>query len=68
MGIKGFSGPVFFDEFGMRHFNVGVLLVSGTGSGFDLEKTSPAVDLAIEHVNQIYLRQHNIVLDKVQSR
>jgi len=63
-----FDGPAYLDQWGMRHFNVGVLLVSGTGSGFDLEKTSPAVDLALDYVNQVYLRPHRIVLDKVQSR
>ncbi|CAL8115018.1 unnamed protein product [Orchesella dallaii] len=49
------------------HYNVGVLLVSGTGSSFDLEKCSPAVDMALDIVNQAYLRPHKIFLQKIQK-
>lgn len=57
-----------YDTSHFTHFNVGVLLVSGTGSSFDLEKCSPAVDMALELVNQIYLRPHKIFLHKIQKR
>lgn len=55
-------------EQGFTHYNVGVLLVSGTGSSFDLEKCAPAVDMALETVNEVYLRPHKIRLNKVQNR
>ena len=57
-----------FDNTGFAHYNVGVLLVSGTGYGFDLEKCSPAIDMALDYVNQVFLRPHRIHLDKVQRR
>jgi hypothetical protein len=60
--------PAFYDEFGFRHYNVGVLLVSGTGMSFDTEKISPAVDMALDIINNVYLKPHKIVLDKVQKR
>ncbi|ODM94989.1 Atrial natriuretic peptide receptor 1 [Orchesella cincta] len=56
-----------FDTSEFTHYNVGVLLVSGTGSSFDLEKCSPAVDMALDIVNQAYLRPHKIFLQKIQK-
>lgn len=58
----------FYWDNEFTHYNVGVLLVSGTGSSFDLEKCSPAVDMAIDTVNDIYLRPHKIMLHKVPGR
>jgi hypothetical protein len=55
-------------ETGFTHYNVGVLLVSGTGSSFDSEKCSPAVDMALDIVNEVYLRPHKIKLHKVTRR
>ncbi len=55
-------------EQGFSHYNVGVLLVTGTGSSFDMEKCAPAVDMALQTVNEIFLRPHKIRLNKVQNR
>lgn len=54
------------DEF--RYYNVGVLMASRLDSPFDLERCGPAVDLALEDVNDKFLRQHRIQLRKVQAR
>ena len=36
-------------------------------SPFDLERCGPAVDLALERVNEEFLKDHNIRLRKVQE-
>ncbi|XP_037950406.1 receptor-type guanylate cyclase gcy-28 [Teleopsis dalmanni] len=51
----------------MRVFNVGVLMASHLDSPFDLERCGPAVDLALEVINEDFLKQHNITLKKVQA-
>lgn len=51
-----------------RYYNVGVLMASHLNSPFDLERCGPAVDLALERVNEIFLKVHNIQLRKVQGR
>lgn len=53
---------------GMRVYNVGVLMASSLDSPFDLERAGPAVDMALELVNQEFLSQHNIRLHKQQAR
>lgn len=37
-------------------------------SPFDLERCGPAVDLALERVNEEFLKSHKIQLRKVQGR
>lgn len=37
-------------------------------SPFDLERCGPAVDLALEEVNEVFLKSHRIELKKVQGR
>lgn len=54
------------DEF--RYYNIGVLMASRLDSPFDLERCGPAVDLALEEVNDKFLAQHGIQLRKVQAR
>lgn len=49
-------------------YNVGVLMASHLNSPFDLERCGPAVDLALERVNEIFLKVHNVQLRKVQGR
>jgi len=46
---------------------VGVLMASNLDSPFDLERCGPAVDLALEEVNE-FLKVHNVQLRKVQGR
>ncbi|XP_055547938.1 atrial natriuretic peptide receptor 1 isoform X1 [Wyeomyia smithii] len=48
-------------------FNVGVLMASHLDSPFDLERCGPAVDLALEKINEFLLKSHNIKLTKVQA-
>jgi len=69
-GPSPFPTAIYYDPFekGFTHYNVGVLLVSGTDSSFDLVKCSPAVDMALDIVNDVYLRPHKIKLHKVQRR
>ncbi|CAD7076674.1 unnamed protein product [Hermetia illucens] len=55
------------DEAGYRYFNVGVLMASHLNSPFDLERCGPAVDLALERVNEEFLGAHKIRLRKVQG-
>lgn len=50
------------------HYNIGVLMASRLDSPFDLERCAPAVDLALEDVNEKFLTPHNVRLMKVQSR
>lgn len=54
------------DDF--RVLNVGVLMASHLDSPFDLERCGPAVDLALERVNEEFLRSHKVRLHKVQGR
>lgn len=51
-----------------RYYNIGVLMASRLDSPFDLERCGPAVDLALEEVNDKFLAQHGIQLRKVQAR
>lgn len=51
-----------------KYYNVGVLMASHLDSPFDLERCGPAVDLALEEVNERFLSQHRIKLRKVQAR
>lgn len=50
----------------MKVYNVGVLMTS-LDSPFDLERCGPAVDLALNEVNE-FLALHNVKLNKVQGR
>ncbi|KYN34878.1 Atrial natriuretic peptide receptor 1 [Trachymyrmex septentrionalis] len=50
----------------LRVYNVGVLMASHLDSPFDLERCGPAVDLALEEVNE-FLKVHNVQLRKVQG-
>lgn len=68
MVVSSYFSLLEYDTTEFTHYNVGVLLVSGTGSSFDLEKCSPAVDMALDIVNQVYLRPHKIFLHKIQKR
>lgn len=51
-----------------RYYNIGVLMASRLDSPFDLERCGPAVDLALEDVNEKFLAKHGIRLKKVQAR
>ncbi|KAH1006505.1 hypothetical protein HUJ05_007234 [Dendroctonus ponderosae] len=51
-----------------RYYNVGVLMASNLNYPFDLERCGPAVDMALEEVNEKFLAQHRIKLLKVQKR
>lgn len=51
-----------------QYYNVGVLMASQLDSPFDLERCGPAVDLALEEVNERFLSQHGIRINKVQAR
>jgi hypothetical protein len=37
-------------------------------SPFDLERCGPAIDLGLERINEQFLAQHKIYLNKVQAR
>nr|XP_022900873.1 atrial natriuretic peptide receptor 1-like [Onthophagus taurus] len=50
-----------------RYYNVGVLMASHLDSPFDLERCGPAVDLALEEINDRFLAHHRIKLRKVQA-
>ncbi|KAH1000920.1 hypothetical protein HUJ04_013189, partial [Dendroctonus ponderosae] len=50
-----------------RYYNVGVLMASNLNYPFDLERCGPAVDMALEEVNEKFLAQHRIKLLKVQK-
>lgn len=43
-------------------------ILAFTDSPFDLERCGPAVDLALERVNEEFLKSHKIQLRKVQRR
>ncbi|XP_034654604.1 atrial natriuretic peptide receptor 1 [Drosophila subobscura] len=51
----------------MRVYNVGVLMASHLDSPFDLERCGPAVDLALDQINKVFLRPHNITLLKKKA-
>ncbi|CAF4914638.1 unnamed protein product [Pieris macdunnoughi] len=48
-------------------YKVGVLMASRLDSPFDLERCGPAVDIALDTVNEKFLAHHNIELQKVQE-
>ncbi|XP_026495452.1 atrial natriuretic peptide receptor 1 [Vanessa tameamea] len=48
-------------------YKVGVLMASRLDSPFDLERCGPAVDLALDKVNEKFLAHHNVELQKVQG-
>ncbi|XP_031765770.1 atrial natriuretic peptide receptor 1 [Galleria mellonella] len=48
-------------------YKIGVLMASRLDSPFDLERCGPAVDLALEKVNEKFLSHHGIELQKVQG-
>lgn len=49
-------------------YKVGVLMASRLDSPFDLERCGPAVDIALDIVNERFLAHHNVELQKVQER
>lgn len=49
-------------------YNIGVLMASRLDSPFDLERCGPAVDIALDVINEKFLAHHNIELKKVQGR
>ncbi|XP_046661172.1 atrial natriuretic peptide receptor 1 isoform X2 [Homalodisca vitripennis] len=51
----------------MRYYNVGVLMASRLDSPFDLERCGPAIDLALEEINDKFLSEHRVRLQKVQE-
>lgn len=53
---------------GVRVYKVGVLMTTKLESPFDLERCGPAVDLALDMVNNKYLAPHRIRLKKVEHR
>lgn len=65
-GSSGIQTVSTTDEF--RFFNVGVLIASNLDSPFDLERCGPAIDMAMEEINEKFLLHHNIQLLKVQGR
>ncbi|XP_046970179.1 atrial natriuretic peptide receptor 1 [Vanessa cardui] len=48
-------------------YKIGVLMASRLDSPFDLERCGPAVDLALDKVNEKFLAHHNVELQKVQG-
>ncbi|XP_075215398.1 atrial natriuretic peptide receptor 1 [Lycorma delicatula] len=48
-------------------YKVGVLMASRLDSPFDLERCGPAVDIALEEVNEKFLSVHSVSLEKVQA-
>jgi hypothetical protein len=55
-------------EEGFTYYNVGVLMASRLDSPFDLERCGPAIDMALEEINEKFLAKHKIRLKKVQAR
>lgn len=49
-------------------YNVGVLMASHLDSPFDLERCGPAVDMALEEINERFLASHKVRLQKHQGR
>uniref|UniRef100_A0A182P368 Guanylate cyclase n=1 Tax=Anopheles epiroticus TaxID=199890 RepID=A0A182P368_9DIPT len=54
------------DDTNYTVYHVGVLMASHLDSPFDLERCGPAIDLALELVNQSLMKMHNVRLSKVQ--
>lgn len=52
----------------MTYYNVGVLMASRLDSPFDLERCGPAIDLALDEINDRFLAAHRVRLTKVQER
>lgn len=52
----------------VTYYNVGVLMTTKLDSPFDLERCGPAVDLALQDVNEKFLTKHHVKLQKVQAR
>lgn len=50
------------------YYNVGVLMASRLDSPFDLERCGPAIDIALEEINDKFLAHHRVRLQKVQER
>ncbi|CAB3251120.1 unnamed protein product [Arctia plantaginis] len=48
-------------------YKVGVLMASRLDSPFDLERCGPAVDLALDKINEKFLAHHGVELQKVQG-
>ncbi|KAG5867266.1 hypothetical protein JTB14_001441 [Gonioctena quinquepunctata] len=62
------TSPRPIAEDGFRYYNVGVLMASHVNYPFDLERCGPAIDMALEEINEKFLYQHKIRLKKVQKR
>lgn len=56
----------FTEEY--RYYNIGVLMASHLDSPFDLERCGPAIDMALEEINDKFLAKHRIKLKKIQGR
>ncbi|XP_068620544.1 atrial natriuretic peptide receptor 1 [Battus philenor] len=48
-------------------YKIGVLMASRLDSPFDLERCGPAVDIALDKINDKFLAHHNVELQKVQG-
>ncbi|KOB76321.1 Guanylate cyclase [Operophtera brumata] len=60
--------PVFYGStLSKTVYNIGVLMASRLESPFDLERCGPAVDLALDKVNEKFLAHHGVELQKVQG-
>ncbi|XP_052866274.1 atrial natriuretic peptide receptor 1 [Anopheles cruzii] len=55
------------DDTNYTVYYVGVLMASHLDSPFDLERCGPAIDLALELVNQSLMKTHQVKLVKVQA-
>ncbi|XP_054277953.1 atrial natriuretic peptide receptor 1-like [Macrosteles quadrilineatus] len=60
-------GSAVFSTDSVKLYNVSVLMASRLDSPFDLERCGPAIDLALEEINDKFLSHHNIKLQKVQE-
>lgn len=56
------------DNNNFTEYNVGVLMASHLDSPFDLERCGPAVDMALEEINERFLASHKVRLQKHQGR
>lgn len=68
VALCAFAFELMLAEQSYKYYNVGVLMASHLDSPFDLERCGPAVDMALEEVNEKFLAQHRIKLKKVQAR
>lgn len=66
--VESYNFSTTLSEKRYSYYNIGVLMASRLDSPFDLERCGPAVDLALEEVNEKFLAQHGIRLRKVQAR